>query len=164
MKPTLIILEGVDGSGKSTLVDLIANQLGFKSKHFGPVKNKEEGIREYVNFITETNQSYVLDRFMGGEFTYSRIYRGYDSYDELEMLEQMLKEKFNVVLVLVKAPLGIIQERLDTRGEDFLQMDHVKDVMDGFVEYYEKSSLNKVVVDTYWCSPGINIQRILKHV
>lgn len=144
-KPKLIIFEGIDGAGKSTLAKEIGKILNLPIEHHGPVKNKEEGKKEYFDFLKKCNYSVIKDRFMMGEETYSIVYRGYKA-DYMEELENKLKQKFDVYLIFIDANKNLIEKRLKERGEDFLNLKDISKISKLCNEYYEKSSLNKIKI------------------
>lgn len=70
----IIILEGIDASGKSSLSGLIRNATGAFSIHpsnlDGPVDIIEEYLRLW-NHAISGNRGVIFDRFLGSEFAYS---------------------------------------------------------------------------------------------
>lgn len=162
-KPNFIILEGSDGSGKSTIAELLSKQLNYPIEHHGPVKSLEEGYNEYFNCVNNTNYSVVKDRFYFGEKVFAPLYRGYEA-DYFPKLEKALMEKFNVILVLVYAPFHVIEKRLEERGEDFVQPEHIRHCYDKVIEIFKDSSLPKVVIDTASTSVENNTTRIIRQL
>lgn len=152
-KKNFIWLIGSDGSGKSTLAEALNNEFGYKIHHFGPVKTYEEGKETYFNFIENTNESVICDRFSEGEAIFAPLYRGYDGSHYFEELENKLMEKFNVLLVLAYSPFEIIEQRIEARGEDFVKPEHLKYCFDKVKEIYLDSNLPKIVAPTYVYSP-----------
>lgn len=116
-KPILIVFEGVDKSGKTTLKDL---------------------------FNKKTNFSYVvLDRLT----TSSKIYNNFFGRDRLEYYEQFERSvlsSFNVLVVLCECKTEIIIERLKNANEflpeKLMDIDKVKaafrkEVCDSFTNF-----------------------------
>ena len=81
----VIIIEGADNVGKTSVAKYIANKLGYKYIHFGPPSDPETVKYEYLDFI-ETVDNAVVDRSFIGEFVYGPLFRNYepDYFDELE--------------------------------------------------------------------------------
>lgn len=141
-KPTLIIIEGIDGVGKSTVAKKISEMLNLPVEHHGPVKSMEEGKKEYFDFIEKCDYSVVKDRFAMGEETYSIIYRGYKA-DYMRDLEKALMEKFKVKLFFITGEDDFIKHRLQSRGEDFLDLNDFSKTKKLAHDYFENSILPK---------------------
>lgn len=121
-KPILIIFEGVDKSGKTTLKDL---------------------------FNKKTNFSYVvLDRLTAS----SKIYNNFFNRDRLEYYNQFEKrvlESFNVLVVLCECETKTIIERLKNANE--LLPEKLKDIDKVKAEFrkeVDNSFSNYIVIDT----------------
>lgn len=136
-EPILIIFEGVDKSGKTTLKDL---------------------------FNKKTNFSYVvLDRLT----TSSKIYNNFFERDRLEYYEQFersVKRSFNVLVVLCECETETIIERLKNANE-FLpeKLKDIDKVKAAFREEVDNSFANYIVIDT---SREINecVEELIKRV
>lgn len=81
----VIVLEGPDGGGKTTLARAIAHELGYAVRHEGPPPvDREELFEYYVGRLTGHLAStfmepgLVLDRFALGERVYGAILRDHD--------------------------------------------------------------------------------------
>lgn len=159
-KPNFILLIGSDGSGKSTIAAGLNKILGYEVHHFGPPKDYEDGRQQYFSFIEKTNTNVVCDRFHEGEAIFAPIYRGYTA-DYFDELEQKLVEKFNVLLVLVRAPYYIIEERLIKRGEDFVKQEDWGRAYDAVNSVYHNSNLPKVIIDTDKFTIEENIRQLI---
>lgn len=159
-KPNFIILIGSDGAGKSTIAQGLSEALSYPVEHHGPVKSYEEGKAEYFGDIERIDYSVIKDRFHEGEAIFAPIYRGYKA-DYFEELEHKLMEKFNVLLVLVRPPYYIIEERLVERGEDFVKKEHWAKAYDSVNEVYWNSNLPKITIDTNQYTVEQNIKQII---
>lgn len=121
-KPILIIFEGVDKSGKTTLKD---------------------------KFNKATNFNYVvLDRLT----TSSKIYNNFFERDRLEYyenFERSVKRNFNILVVLCECKTETIIERLKNANEflpeKLMDIDKVKAA---FREEVDNSFDNYIVIDT----------------
>ena len=163
-KKKLIILEGSDGSGKSTIAARLEKETGFKLEHHGPVSSYLEGKMQYFHEAYRINESTIKDRFYFGEAIFAPLYRGYDGSEYFESLEDLLMERFDVLLVLVTAPYEIIIQRINERGEDFVEPEHFKICYDKAREVFNKSKLPKIIVDTHNDSLTNNVEKIRKLV
>jgi thymidylate kinase len=139
----IIILEGIDGSGKSTFADKILNKVpkGYsKTKiHKGPMVGTPE--QDYLKPLSwfGPKDFLVADRWHVGEMIYGPIYRGESLVDGHwnEQIEAQL-DIAKAVRVIMSPPLRVIQERLIERGEDYLQDEHVEEVYSFYRDYAEK--------------------------
>jgi len=138
----LIILEGVDGAGKTTLAEELAGRLddnlSFKLMHSGPLK--DDPLKEYEwrlrDYTPGTGQHVVCDRWHVGELVYGPLYRGSSKLTEpMRKHVEMYLDRLGAHKVVVSAPIATIQERLRLRGEDFLQDNHLGLVWDFYNEY-----------------------------
>jgi deoxyadenosine/deoxycytidine kinase len=159
-KNDFIILIGSDGAGKSTIAEALSNALGYPVEHHGPVKSYEEGKAEYFGDIERIDYSVIKDRFHEGEKIFAPIYRGYEA-DYFDELEKQLVEKFNVMLVLVRPPYYIIEDRLIERGEDFVKKEDWGKAYDAVNTVYHQSSLPKITIDTNQYTVEQNVKQII---
>lgn len=121
-KPILIIFEGVDKSGKTTIKD---------------------------RFNKKTNFGYVvLDRLT----TSSKIYNEFFGRDRLgyyNEVENSVIKAFNVLVVLCECDTEIISRRLSNANEELPeQLKDIDKVKKAFREEVDKSFINYVVIDT----------------
>lgn len=137
-----IFLEGVDGSGKSSLATEIARQLREKypldevsERHSGPLDS--DPIDEYAFslefYVPGSGRHIVADRWHWGEMVYGPIYRGGSAMNDPTFfwIDAYLSAK-GAYGVLVTNTLETINQRLESRGEDFLQPEHVSAVISAF--------------------------------
>lgn len=138
----LIILEGVDGAGKTTL----ANELVRRVRDADYVhRSQPQGdiLTEYEDTLTYVpgGRSVVADRWHWGELVYGPVYRGGSALTPAQFthVELFLRSR-GVVVVLVDPGLDTVKERLATRGETFLQPGDVELVWRGFQAVAESST------------------------
>jgi hypothetical protein len=91
----IVILEGPDGSGKTTLARCLCNGYGFSYAHTGPPKPDENVLLDYALKLYRANESgknTVIDRLHLGEGIYGPIMRGVDLLTEegLVILQRMI--------------------------------------------------------------------------
>lgn len=146
----LILLEGVDGGGKSTLADRIADTFTFLTEdepeppaliriHKGKPTPGLDAFQEYElplerfdlrDLVRSKRDLVIMDRWAAGEIPYGNLYRGSSRLDDAGMLHvEMTLSAFGAVKVLVQPEdVDIVKMRLRERGEDFLQPQHVNQV------------------------------------
>ena len=121
-KPILIIFEGVDKTGKTTIRD---------------------------RFNKKTNFGYVvLDRLTTSSKIYNEFF-GRDRLDYYKTIEDAMIKAFNVLVVLCECDTEIILERLRNANEELPeQLRNVDEVKKAFRREVERSFINYVVIDT----------------
>ena len=125
-----VIVEGVDCSGKTTfcqwiIENLVEQKVNVEFAHHGPLR---ASVREeyYEPLLPSCLYPTVLigDRWHLGEMVYGPIYRDGSEMtdDELSMIEREL-DSLGAKKILLDPPESIIEARMQSRGEDFLQVE-----------------------------------------
>lgn len=114
----LIVLEGCDGSGKSSLAELLASLC------------YDHGIVEVIHATRETpndmewftsimdrakDRTIIMDRAFWGQFVYQKPNERKLSFNDLSILERRLAEEGK--LIYVYSPERVINRRLRNRNE-----------------------------------------------
>jgi len=103
-KKDLIVVEGPDCSGKSTLVNRLKNELRWdaKSLHHRPGNQFQRYLAEYA-FLHDT----VIDRSHFSEQVYSTMWRGGSpfSFTEKEILDKTVLTRSRIILVCPSADI-----------------------------------------------------------
>lgn len=127
----IIILEGIDGAGKTTLAQHIleASQIETTILHRGPLQGTVEDELIYPLQRVTADELLISDRWHLGELIYGPIYRGKSVVEGFynDLIDQLLFD-MNAVKVVLSPPLDVIKARLEARGEDYLQPEHVDQV------------------------------------
>lgn len=126
----LVVLEGVDKTGKTTIAKLLQELFGFIIiKHSAPLKGEDvwQSYNATLDKLDLTTHSYVLDRFNWGELVYGPIYRGKSQLtaNQCLKLEHRLNELGGVV-VHCKANHKDLAKRFKTDGETFAKSKDIK--------------------------------------
>lgn len=132
----IICLDGIDGAGKSTLADALAHEIKMRFpndvvRKLHASQPKADAYTEYYkpfeDYVPGGNVHYILDRWFLGEEIYGVLYRGKSIFTSaMFRWTDLALATLGFRLWNVTAPLETIQKRLDTRGEDFLQPEHVE--------------------------------------
>lgn len=163
-KELVILVEGIDLSGKSTLVNLLAKEYpGIVIKNTmrpdDGTEDETEKIKRVYTYIIDTifqtpSYNVILDRFYPSELVYSQVKRGYEAFDDpfYTDLEDRIKNDLmdqNVFLILCKPPVETIIERFAIRDEDFIKKAEVEEIYERYESFFEGSALeNKLALDT----------------
>ena len=120
----LIVLEGCDGTGKSTLARLLSEIYDAKIIHCSThTSNDFEFFTRIIEAAKTTN--IIADRWCYGQFVYQDVLdrplgkHKSDTYKALEELELIMLES-GVKMILVDAPTEVIKQRLAARDETIL--------------------------------------------
>lgn len=111
----LIIVEGPDGAGKTTLAKAISEETGAEYIHAGPPR--AHPMAEYICELPRHDA--VLDRWHLGEMIYGPLYRGQAGMTSLQFaaLEQFLEQR-GAVVVLCTGTTRQLVERIVARGDE----------------------------------------------
>ncbi|MBQ9267297.1 MAG: AAA family ATPase [Clostridia bacterium] len=111
----MIILEGIDGSGKTTLA-LELKKHGFKMHHFGYDDSSKSIEQKYLDVLKQNTDRMVMDRCFISELVYGPVLRGncrLDKTQTINLLEQY--KKVGTSIIYLKADKDDILSR---RTED----------------------------------------------
>lgn len=128
----LIILEGADGTGKSTVAQELANVLGAKVLHRGPPG--QDVITEYARDIQwyrpGQGTHVVCDRWHLGELIYGPLLRGSSAFtrESLAHVEKVLQTR-GALLVVLDGDAAEIRGRLRRRGDDLVREDQIDGIL-----------------------------------
>lgn len=119
----IIIIEGPDGSGKTTLASQIAKQTGYPVVHFSVPKTEEEKeqmVSMYKQAIKES-KNIIFDRCWYSEMAYGPVMRKEHviSYPQMYELERMLAKRGSLIIYCTGSP-EVLWRRATARGEDYV--------------------------------------------
>lgn len=147
----IICLEGVDGAGKSTLAAALIKEINKQHPddtvtylHASQLQTSVyEAYHEPLkNYVPGTGQHFILDRWHLGEEIYGPLYREQSAFTKASFVWiELFLGSIGTRLWNITQPLEVLEQRLEERGEDFLQKDHVKQVRDDFSERAKESAL-----------------------
>lgn len=117
MNPEFVILEGSDGTGKSTLAGVYAKLHGYDVIHKSAPTTKFFDTEYYFPLLKGSKA--VLDRWHIGEAIWPAVFGReslYDSVGDLTLVHNAILKLGAAVFILVRPERGIVQE-LERRGE-----------------------------------------------
>lgn len=131
----IIILEGPDGSGKTTLANKIKDQTGFMLLHRSHQtdSNADSLFDEYVQVI-KAGKNCIMDRGWYSEMVYGPVMRGASAitYPQMYELERLLARN-GALIIHCTAPEATLWKRCLKRGEDYVtKKDAFHEICNGF--------------------------------
>jgi hypothetical protein len=135
-----IIVTGIDNSGKSTLCLELAKRLYYPI--INRMKPKETIFRECMDFLTSSDQTYIVDRFHIDERVYGPIVRNKIRFDTREYdlieLSMLSLATFNIYCT---DSLENIERRCKQNHETFIVGDQIRQTLEKFEEEIGQSAL-----------------------
>lgn len=159
MSRKVLIVEGVDKAGKTTLINTLAKKYpGYLIKVTYRPKDDSDAGREEIKkkyqkqakwIVEEANTNFVLDRSFISELVYSKVMRGYDATDDPFFLglENQLKSA-GAILLYCDPGYSVLKQRHAIEKDDYIGFKHVFDLSKGYKDFLDNTVLEKYVVDT----------------
>ena len=160
----LIIIEGCDGAGKSSLVQALhaaiaAEELGpCAIKHFGPptswaVSEYELPLHDYA---AGSGSHLICDRYHLGEYVYGPIYRG---RSELEgaggaHVRAALARR-GAFIVYLLPPRAQLQAAVAERGDGYIDQRDINEIATRYARLSEAETLPHMVFRRYWLQSDV---------
>jgi hypothetical protein len=150
----LVIFEGPDGAGKTTLAKKLAEDIGAHYVHLGPFPRVGEGLaRLYVEAMMPAllgHSAVVMDRCWMSEVPYGRAYR--NGVDRIEIRSRILERlawRCQTTVVACVPPWERIRDNFIARkGDEYL--DHVSQLQLVY-DYYANENFTSLPV--VWTNP-----------
>lgn len=138
----LIIVEGADKTGKTTLCNEISRKFGYTYHHFGAPG--PDPAKEYAEFLINLDKPAVCDRFYYGELVYGPLLRGKSLITKLQqtVLERLCRFQ-GAWLIHADPPLEIISARLKQLGDPLISKKQNTAAYYAFRDILRNSSLPK---------------------
>lgn len=148
----LIVLEGCDGAGKTTLAQFLSKLLNADIIHCtAETPNDYEFFDNIISAAVTRN--IIADRFCYGQFVYQKKEERRLSKDDLRVIETRMLDADGKV-ILVTAPHSTIISRLAIRGE--VTLTPVPELLERFEKIMSESILPIIRYDTG--SVGIDLK------
>lgn len=134
----IIIIEGPDGAGKTTLAEQISRQTKYPIIHRTKPKNEEEKKRmmgEYLQTI-RSGKNMIFDRCWYSEMAYGPVMRDSSviSYPQMYELEEQLA-KTGALIIYATGPKAALWQRCQKRGEEYItSRDNFNAIYDNYVQ------------------------------
>ena len=139
----IYIIEGADGTGKTTLANYLSKATGFPIKHRSKPKNEEERQEMYKNYLEDIKSSkgVIWDRAFYSEMVYGPVMRDKSYIDKSQMIEfEILLAKHGAVIIFCDTCMDSSWDNMQNRGEDYIV---AKCVHEDIVERYRELMLEE---------------------
>lgn len=143
----MIILEGIDGSGKTTLANKLKEH-GYFDLHFAHDPENKDLFTKYSKILDVPNsQNLILDRSFISEFVYGTVLRGVSRLNEsqIRMLAQKYARKDGKVIYLVASYNTLLKRRSKENKDLKTLQKHYKELNNSY-EYIMKSLQNSIKI------------------
>ena len=119
----IYIIEGADGTGKTTLANYLSKATGFPIKHRSNPKNEEERKEMYNSYLEDikSSKNVIWDRSFYSEIVYGPIMRDQSYIDKAQMLEfELLLAKSGAVIIFCDTCVDTSWDNMQERGESYI--------------------------------------------
>lgn len=130
----IIILEGPDGSGKTTLAEQLHRQTGFMKLRRSQETDKVADLFKEYEQALKAGKNCIMDRSWYSEMVYGPVMREGSaiSYPQMYELER-LAVKNGAIIIHCMAPETTLWKRCLRRGEDYItDREKFHQICDGF--------------------------------
>lgn len=147
----MIILEGIDKTGKTTLANKLRDEYGYEIVKTSQPKKKEHPYVEYVRKILSIRTSRVVfDRLHLGELVYGPVKRGKSLIDEKMLFNiNSLLSLHGATIIYCHDKPEIIKERFSQEKEDYLQETDIETILKRYEEVIQTTISHGVKVITH---------------
>lgn len=140
----MFILEGCDGTGKTTLAQSICSLTGAVYLHEGPPPRGQSAYQYYLKKAYEIPLNAVLDRYHLGQVVYPPVMSG-GTEQGLERWQQQHIERVlmarGAVLIHCSSDQASIEHVFNERGEDYVSHSQITEITSRFSNAVDRSIL-----------------------
>ena len=150
----LIIVEGSDCSGKTTLINQLSKLLNFqvvKGSSFELSTCTNEQLFEKFSEMTKLKQT-ILDRFTPSNAVYAPLYKDFALLSDEQRKEIESEIKDRAIVIYLEADLETLTQRLQARGDDYVTVDKLSSIKEKYQEVMSKVELKTLRFNTTYKS------------
>lgn len=131
----IILLEGCDGAGKSTMAKLLQKLTGYEIVSGSNFELAEKGADYMFEFLRELSnrQNIIVDRSWLSNYIYARLYDKNSMTDaQFEELTRLFDEKS--IMIVLTASLDVLVDRINKRGDDYIKTDEIQPILENYLK------------------------------
>lgn len=159
----MLIIEGIDGVGKTTLVECLQS-CGMKKFHFDYDSKNMDLLSKYMKVLSVDDKELVLDRSFISEMVYGPVIRkacklSLENYTNLLIAYKNMGAK----IIYLKAPKDILLKRRNEDKSDYAVIENYYDELNtqyDKIMVYSASFIDVITIDTY----EENIEQVRNHI
>jgi len=173
----IILVEGVDKSGKSTLIDLFLQQNhAYKKYRSNHQKDKKIDLevaikhdwRFFLDICSQTDQNIIFDRSFISQYVYSMIFRKkniLNHFSSIEEYQKIFKEYCIQLSELQYKVFYCFRNDYTNVIDDYLDISYHKKLKEQFTNFFNLFK-NELVITTLNFEDGlqINLQKMILEI
>lgn len=160
-----IIVEGCDGSGKTTLIKKIQETLSpmkFEVMHF--TTKTDNSFRGFFSHLNMPG-NYIYDRFHLGQMVYQtegeRVSKGWMSDDEYEKLDEYISNREDIVCLYVEADSEVCLYNCHHNGEDgHYTEEYINELKKKYSDVISRSKADWIIYKNNFCPLGLQKEKL----
>lgn len=161
-----IAIEGCDGSGKSSLVDAIENEIRVQRPDIESVVRHHKGrppeetrrclLNEYaisLESVDLLNEFHLADRWHWGERTYAPLKRPHTNKDGYGLLGlagwrwvELFMQSRGMAQFFLYQKLDTIVSRVSSRGDDFVEVSELEKIYEAYTETAKVAVVTEIIM------------------
>ena len=166
MNYDILILEGADCAGKTSLINLLSSTLDFQVIKGSSFEHSQCNNTELFSKFKEMTKErmVVFDRFIYSNEVYAQLYDDFAILSDGQRREIETDISSRALLIYLEADIDILTSRMDKRGDDYVTVDRLQSIKDKYEESLSKNTLDYVRIDTSRLTKKEILNKVLKRV
>lgn len=157
-----IIIEGTDGTGKSTLAKYLQENFNLKYHHSS---SETDNNFDYHFELLDSNDDVVLDRFQLGEIIYPLFTPNRESKITLSQAVMLSRMEDTLTIILYASDTSVLKERIHERGETYSPLyDTINELFKLLGETFELLEVPVLLLDVCEFKDNELFEEVNKHV
>lgn len=157
-----IIIEGTDGTGKSTLAKYLQDHFNLKYQHSS---SETDNDFDYHFELLDSKENVVLDRFQLGEIIYPMFTPERESKITLSQAVMLSRMEDTLTIILYASDTSVLKERIHERGELYSPLyDAINELFKLLGETFELLEVPVLLLDVCEFKDNELFEEVNKHV
>ena len=134
--PIMIIVDGCDCTGKTTLINELSRITGFKAlkgSDFNIAEQGTEKMYEFMLSLSRLNESVILDRYFISNLVYAPMYNA-NMLKENHIKSIINEIKRKSITIYLFADEDIIRNRMINRSDDYININDIGEILSRYKE------------------------------